>query len=68
MKKILGVSGSTRKNATEVALALSLEAARQAGVDTEMVLLREKKVTPCIHCDRCIREEFTGCVDRKSVV
>lgn len=61
MKKVIGICGSTRRNATQKALEIALEAAREAGVETEMVSLRGLDIYPCIHCDRCIRENYHGC-------
>ncbi len=63
MAKIIGVSGSTRKNATDYALREALKAAEEVdGIETEFISLRGKKINPCIHCDRCIREEYKGCL------
>lgn len=63
MSKIIGICGSTRKNATEYALREALEAAEAVdGITTELISLRGKTIKPCIHCNRCIKEEFHGCV------
>ncbi len=63
MVKILGVSGSPRKAATEYALMQALEAAEEVkGIQTQLISLRNRKIGFCIHCDRCIREETSYCV------
>jgi multimeric flavodoxin WrbA len=62
MAKIIGICGSTRKNATEYALRVALEEAEKVeGIEVELISLRGKKINPCIHCDKCIRDEFLGC-------
>lgn len=66
MVKILGVSGSPRKAATEYALKQALEAAEEVpGVTTEFISLGGKKINFCIHCDRCIKEGAISCVIHK---
>lgn len=63
MAKIIGICGSTRKNATEYALRVALEEAETVdGIETELISLRGKKINPCIHCNRCIKDEYLGCV------
>lgn len=62
MVKILGISGSPRKGATEYVVGEALKAAAEIpGVETEMITLRGKKIAPCNHCDYC-RSEKTWCV------
>lgn len=62
MVKILGISGSPRKGATEYVVKEALQAAAQMpGVETELITLRGKKIAPCNHCD-CCRREKTWCV------
>lgn len=54
MVKVLGVSGSPRKNGnTEIIVNNALEAARSEGAETEIILLSEKKIEPCIACGAC---------------
>lgn len=63
MVKILGVSGSPRKAATEFALKEALEAASQVpGIEVEFITLRGKKLNYCIHCDKCVREGAHHCM------
>ncbi len=59
MLKIIGVNGSPRKAATLHAVSVALEAAKDipgVEVETELLDLSGKKISPCIHCNRCIRE------------
>jgi multimeric flavodoxin WrbA len=55
--KILGICGSPRKGNTEFLLRKALKAAREKGAETELILLREKRVE---HCDGCSKCEKTG--------
>lgn len=51
--KILGISGSPRKGNTEWMVERILEAARGAGAETELVLLRQKDIKICRGCLTC---------------
>ncbi len=63
MVKILGVCGSPRKAATHYSLTEALNAAaRIEGVTTALIELRGKKINPCIGCNRCVKENFNGCL------
>ncbi len=54
MVKVLGISGSPRKDGnTEIIVNNALEAARSVGAETDIILLSEKKVEPCIACGAC---------------
>lgn len=56
MAKILGICGSPRIGATDYALREALkEAEKIPGVETEIWSVRGKKISPCVHCDACIR-------------
>jgi len=33
------------------------EAAKISGIDTELILLKNKKIHRCIHCNRCAESE-----------
>lgn len=60
--KILGVSGSPRKAATQYVVQEALRAAGEiSGVETEFIELRGKEIHYCIHCDRCIKEQADYC-------
>ena len=62
MVKILGMSGSPRKKSCVTALTAALSAAESTGgVETELIELRAKKINPCIHCNKCLRDESDRC-------
>lgn len=57
MAKIIGICGSTRKNATEYALRMALEEAEQVdGIEVELISLRGKKID---HLEWLIRTDKT---------
>ena len=59
--KILGIVGSPRKNGnTEILMKETLRVAREAGSETGMFLLSEKRVAPCDACGTCF--EVGSCV------
>lgn len=63
MVKILGVSGSPRKAATEYVVQEALKAISEIpGVETEMITLRGKKIAPCNQCDYCRRNKTWCCI------
>ena len=51
--KILGISGSPRKGNTEWMVDRVLEAARNAGAETELILLRKADIHLCRGCLSC---------------
>lgn len=52
--KIAGILGSARKGGnTEILLDVALEEAREYGVLTEKIPLRDKAIAPCDGCGRC---------------
>ncbi len=54
--KILGIVCSPRKEGnTEILVRQALEAAGQAGAETEIVLISDKKITPCDGCNACLK-------------
>ena len=56
--KILGISGSPRKNGnTEILVREALEGAAEVPwpVETELYSLAGKKIDPCTHCVECLR-------------
>ncbi|HEY3313726.1 MAG TPA: flavodoxin family protein [Bacillota bacterium] len=64
--KIIGVSGSPRKGATQYAVREALQSAEEVpGVSTEFIDLRGKKLGFCNHCNRCVREGIRHCVGNK---
>lgn len=62
MVKILGICGSPRKKSSYTALEAALEAAKAQGdVEVEIVELRARKMNPCIHCNKCLRDNSDRC-------
>lgn len=55
--KIVGICGSPRKGNTEFLLKEALKAAEEKGAETELILLREKKIE---FCDGCLECDKTG--------
>lgn len=58
--KVLGINGSPRaKGATEYALRAALAEIERVSdrFETEYWSVRGKKISPCIHCDGCIRKK-----------
>ena len=51
--KVIGICGSPRKGNTEWMLTKLLEEVARSGVDTELVLLREKHIEGCDGCLSC---------------
>ena len=54
---ILGISGSPRKMATEHILALALKMLEEKGYETQFFALRGKNISPCRHCDYCLKNK-----------
>ncbi|MDP3065704.1 MAG: flavodoxin family protein [Methanobacteriaceae archaeon] len=55
--KILGISGSPRKQATEYVLQESLYMMEERGFDTEFFSVRGKNIGPCRNCDYCLKKK-----------
>jgi len=54
MVLVLGIVGSPRKGGnTELIVENALKSAREAGAETDLILLSENKVKPCRACDAC---------------
>jgi len=51
--KLLAICGSPRKGNTEWMLTKLLESAREAGAETELILLRQKDIKLCRGCLTC---------------
>ncbi len=59
--RLLGVSGSSRRKATDFAVTQALEYAQQQhGASVEYFTMHRKKVGFCVHCDACVRKK-QGC-------
>ena len=55
--RILGIVCSPRKDGnTEILVKEALEAAREAGAETELILVAEKSVAPCDACGTCYED------------
>ena len=53
---ILGICGSPRKQATDHALREALKMLEERDFETEFFGVRAKNISPCRHCDYCLRE------------
>ena len=54
---ILGISGSPRKMATEHILSEALRMLNEMGFQTEQFGMRSKSISPCKHCDYCLKNK-----------
>jgi multimeric flavodoxin WrbA len=55
--KILGIVCSPRKDGnTEILVREALQAAGEAGSETELILIAGKKIAPCDGCNACLKE------------
>lgn len=63
--RLLGLSGSPRKGATEYIVGEALKTAREAfqEIETEMMILRGKKVAPCNGCNYCRKNKARCCIE-----
>lgn len=61
MVKVVGICGSPRKKSSYAALAASLEAAEGQGAQTELIELKGRKMNPCVHCNKCLRDQSDRC-------
>ena len=62
--KILGISGSPRKNGnTSYLVKEALQAAKEEGFETEFISLSGLELNPCIACDMCKKESACIIVD-----
>lgn len=52
---ILGISGSPRRMATEHLLGYALKMMEDAGLETVLFTVRGKNISPCRHCNYCLR-------------
>jgi multimeric flavodoxin WrbA len=53
---ILGICGSPRKQATDYVLKKALKMLEERDFETEFFGVRGKNISPCRHCDYCMRE------------
>jgi multimeric flavodoxin WrbA len=52
---ILGICGSPRKKATDYVLREALRIVEEAGHKTEFFSILGKDISPCTHCDYCLK-------------
>ncbi|MFC2024704.1 flavodoxin family protein [Chloroflexota bacterium] len=54
--KVLGISGSPRRGGnTELLLAEAMKGAASRGAETKTIILNDLDITPCQHCDYCLK-------------
>lgn len=62
--KVLGISGSTRKNGNTARLIkVILKRCDDAGIETKFISLAGKKINPCLGCEKCKKTKW--CVIEK---
>ena len=54
---ILGISGSPRKMATEHILGVARSMLEERGYETQLFTMRGKSISPCRHCDYCLKNK-----------
>jgi multimeric flavodoxin WrbA len=54
---ILGICGSPRKMATDYVLGEALKILEERGVQTALFSVRGKNISPCRHCDYCLKNK-----------
>jgi len=54
---ILGISGSPRNMATEHILGEALKMLEDKGLDTVQFTVRGRQISPCRHCDYCLKNK-----------
>ncbi len=53
--KVVGIVGSTRRGGnTEILTGIALETIQKEGVETELITLAGKRITPCDGCRSCV--------------
>lgn len=66
--RLLGISGSPRKKATDYVVNEALRYAKEKfGAETEYFSASGKNLKFCIHCDYCVRTK-KGCVHKDDIV
>jgi len=57
--KVLGISGSMRKNGNTARLIkVILRQCEAAGIETEFISLAGKKIDPCLGCEKCKKDKW----------
>jgi multimeric flavodoxin WrbA len=60
---ILGICGSPREQATDFVLKEALRMLQEKGYETKFWTTRAKKVSPCLHCDFCLKNKVCAVKD-----
>ena len=70
MNKILGIGGSPRKGGnSDILMKRFFKGARDGGVATEEIQLRDYQFQPCIGCERCRKDKrCTGLLDGMQLI
>lgn len=55
--KIVGICGSPREKATDHVLKEALKMLEDRGFETAFFTVRGKKISPCLHCDFCLKNK-----------
>lgn len=55
--KIVGICGSPREKATDHVLKECLKMLEERGFTTAFFAVRGKKISPCLHCDFCLKNK-----------
>lgn len=55
--KIVGICGSPRQKATDYVTKEALNMLEEKGFETAYFSIRGKNISPCLHCDYCLREK-----------
>jgi multimeric flavodoxin WrbA len=58
--KVIGICGSPRKGNTEILLREALNAAKKAGAETDLILLKNLDIRHCDGCNRCVEGDASG--------
>ena len=67
--RILGIVCSPRKDGnTEILVREALEAAREAGSETELILVADKTISPCDGCGSCLKSGICKIQDDMQVI
>ncbi len=54
--KVLGIAGSPRRGGnTDLLLAEVMKGAASRGAEVKTIILNDLKITPCQHCDACLK-------------
>lgn len=54
---IVGICGSPREQATSFVLKECLKMLEERGFETEYFTVKGKKISPCLHCDYCLKNK-----------